>query len=127
MTTPFDFVNAICDSKRDLIAEDEANEKEYNPFIVNRGLSYFPDTIMYANEMNQNNFLDKRTQFNFLINSISKKKRFSKWNKKDTRKELSLIVDYYGCSMAKAKEYLDILSPEQLEQIEKHLFKGGKT
>lgn len=124
---PFDFLNAINITKKDLIAEDPLTEKEYPPFMVNRGLSYFPDTVMYANEMNRNSDIPKKWQFQFLINSISKKKRFSKWHKKDAETEsLQLVMEYYGYSSEKAKEAMKILSSDQLAYIEEKLSKGGR-
>jgi hypothetical protein len=124
---PFDFLNAINITKKDLITEDPLNEKEYPPFMVNRGLSYFPDTVMYANEMNRNSDIPKKWQFHFLINSISKKKRFSKWHKKDADSEsLQLVMEYYGYSSEKAKEAMKILSSDQLAYIKEKLSKGGR-
>ena len=124
---PFDFIKAINETKEDLIEQDPLNEKDYSTFLVNRGLSYFPDTIMYANEMNQYHDIDKKWQFHFLLNSITKKKRFSKWHKKDAEtKPLQLVMEYYNYSSEKAKEVLSILSNEQLKYIEEKLKKGGK-
>lgn len=124
---PFDFINAINVTKEDLIAQDPLNEKDYSSFLVNRGLSYFPDTVMYANEMNRHAAIDKKWQFHFLLNSITKKKRFSKWSKKDAdTKPIRLIMEYYGYSSEKAKEALRILSGDQLKIIEEKLQKGGK-
>jgi hypothetical protein len=74
---PFEYLNAINTTKKDLMVDD-VSEKAYSPFMVNRGLSYFPDTILYANEMNLNHHIDSRLQFDFLINIIKKKRRFSK-------------------------------------------------
>ena len=124
---PFDFINAITYTKHDYIAEDPLNEKKYSPFMVNRGLSYFPDTVMYANEMNRLSTIDNKWQFHFLLNSINKKKRFSKWVKKDSEtKSLLLVMEYYGYSNEKAKEALKILSDDELKIIEEKLQKGGK-
>jgi hypothetical protein len=125
--SPFDFLNAINLTKKDLIREDPLNEKDYSPFMVNRGLSYFADTVMMANEMNRHGGIPKKWQNDFLLNTISKKKRFSKWHKKDTEdKSILLIMEYYKYSTERAKEVLDILSPEQLAMIEEKLYKGGK-
>lgn len=124
---PFDFINAINTTKEDLLAQDPLNEKDYSPFMVNRGLSYFPDTIMFANEMNRHPGIDKKWQFYYYLNSIAKKKRFSKWAKKDAdTKPIRLIMEYYGYSSEKAKETLKILSSDQLKIIEEKLQKGGK-
>ena len=125
--SPFDFLNAINLTKKDLIREDPLNEKDYSPFMVNRGLSYFADTVMMANEMNRHSGIPKVWQNDFFLNTISKKKRFSKWHKKEAdSKNLLLIMEYYKYSTERAKEVLDILSPDQLTMIEEKLYKGGK-
>lgn len=124
--TPFDFINAINLTKKNLF-EDPQAEKDYLPFLVNRGLSYFPDTVLYANEMNRNSGIPKDWQFSFFLNTIPKKKRFSKWHKKDADSEsLTLIKEYFGYSSEKALEALSILSDEQLSMIKEKLYKGGK-
>lgn len=124
--SPFDFINAINDSKANLFEEPQA-EKNYPPYLVNRGLSYFHDTVIQANTMNQYASIPKKWQFSFLLNSITKKKRFSKWAKKDADSESILLVkEYFGYSSEKAKEALRILSIEQLEAIKEKLTKGGR-
>jgi hypothetical protein len=125
--SPFDFLNAINLTKKDLLAEDPLNKKDYAPFIVNRGLSYFPDTVLYANEMNRNSQIPIEWQFSFFLNSISKKKRFSKWAKKDAETEnFRLVKEYFGYSDTKAQEALNILTDDQLIMIKEKLYKGGK-
>ena len=124
--TPFDFLNAINQSKKDLIKEDPTNEKEYSAWMVNRGLSFFSDTVMYANEMNQRHQISNKWQFQFLLNSIPKKKRFSKWFKREEEKHLKLVMDCYGYSSEKAKQVLTILTPEQLKTIEEKQYTGGR-
>jgi len=124
--TPFDFLNAINTSKKNLF-EDPIAKKDYIPYIINRGLSYFPDTVLYANEMNRNSGIPEDWQFFFFLNTITKKKRFSKWHKKDADTEsLSLVKEYFGYSSEKAKEALSILTEEQLIMIKEKLYKGGK-
>lgn len=124
--TPFDFINAINLTKKNLF-EDPQAEKDYVPFLVNRGLSYFPDTVLYANEMNRNSGISKDWQFSFFLNTISKKKRFSKWHKKDAETEpLRLVMEYFGYSSEKAQEALSILSEDQMIMIKEKLYKGGK-
>jgi len=125
--SPFDFLNAINLTKKDLFAEDPLNKKDYAAFIVNRGLSYFPDTVLYANEMNRNSQIPVEWQFSFFLNSISKKKRFSKWSKKDAESEdFRLVKEYFGYSDKKAQDALNILSKDQLIMIKEKLYKGGK-
>jgi len=124
--TPFDFINAINLTKKNLF-EDSLAKKDYTPYIVNRGLSYFPDTVLYANEMNRHSGIPEDWQFFFFLNSIPKKKRFSKWHKKDAETEsLSLVKEYFGYSSEKAKEALSILSEDQLVMIKEKLYKGGR-
>ena len=126
--SPFDFLNAINFTKEDLFEKDSQSSKDYKPFIINRGLSYFPDTVFYANQMNQHPGLDKDMQFFFFLNIISRKKRFSKWSKKDAETEsLELVKEYYGYSSEKATEALKVLSEENLIMIKEKLYKGGKS
>ena len=123
--TPFTFLNEINYGKKDIMIDDII-EKQYNSFMVNRGLSYFRDTVIFANEMNKNHHLDSRLQFDFLINIIRKKKRFSKWNKPQIIDDLEIIKEYYGYSNEKAKAAHKLLSPSQIEIIRKKVYKGGK-
>ena len=122
--SPFDYLNAINDTKQDIMIDD-VSEKAYAPFIINRGLSYFYDTVLFANEMNRNHHLSKRAQFSFFINSIRKKKRFSKWFKPTLSEDLMIVKEYYGYNNAKAQSALAILSPDQLIQLKDKLSKGG--
>lgn len=130
VTSPFDYVNSISFKKNDMMTgteNDELAQSEYVPFVVNRALSYFPDTIMYANEMNCRHDLDNKLQYYFLINSIRPKKRFSKWAKKQKDNDLDAVTQYYGYGRDKAEMALALLSPEQLDQIKQRLNKGGST
>ena len=122
--TPFDFLKAINQTKENLIV-DEVSEKAYTPFIVNRGLSFFPDTIMYANEMNQNSMLDNKAQFLFLLNSIRPKKRFSKWLKSEKLDAVEVISEYFGYSYRKAKDVSNLFTKDQIHQMKLKLEKGG--
>jgi hypothetical protein len=124
MANPFDYITSISFSKEDMM-EDELGEKEYNAFMVNRGLSYFPDTIMYANEMNLNAQVDKKLQYHYLMNSIRPRKRFSKWAKKQNSDQLEMVMEYFGYNIDKAKSALSILSKTDLEKIKQKMNKGG--
>ena len=121
---PFDFLNAINQSKENVMT-DELSEKEYVPFIVNRSLSYFPDTVLYANEVNCLSLLDKKPQFLYLLNSIRPRKRFSKWQKSELTEDLRIISEYFGYSYAKAKQVQNIISSDQLDTMKQKLQKGG--
>ncbi len=123
--SPFTFLNEINFGKKDIIVDD-ITEKQYNSFMVNRGLSYFKDTAVIANEMNINHHLDNRLQFDFLINMIRKKKRFSKWNKPQIIDDLDVIKEYYGYSNKQAKAVHNLLSSEQIGELRKKVYKGGK-
>ena len=126
MANVFDFLTAINSTKVDLMA-DPLSHRDYSSFIVNRGLSYFPDTIMYANEMNQRNHLDNDCQFHFLLNSISRRKRWSKWAKKDpVSKNLEYVKDFFKYSDERAKEALTVLTKEQLKLVKDKITKGGR-
>ena len=122
---PFDYLNAINTTKKDIMVDD-ISEKAYTPFMVNRGLSYFPDTILYANEMNLPHHIDHRLQFDFFINIIKKKKRFSKWAKPINIENLELIKEYYGYSNEKAKSVLSLLNDAQINELKLRMYKGGK-
>ena len=61
----FDYLNSINDTKKDIMIDD-LGEKDYNAFMVNRGLSYYNDTVIYANEMNKHAHADSRMQYDFL-------------------------------------------------------------
>ena len=122
---PFDYLNAINTSKKDIMVDDIA-EKDYNAFMVNRGLSYFADTVLMANEMNINHHLDSRLQFDFLINIVKKKKRFSKWLKANELENLEVIKEYYGYSDEKAKSVLALFNDEDINELKNRIYKGGK-
>jgi hypothetical protein len=125
--TPFDFINAINQTKKDVLAEDPIAVKDYSAFLVNKGLSYFPDTVLYANEMNLHAGIPNDWQFYFFLNSIPKKKRFSKWHKKSAETEsFRLVKEYYGYSDEKTREALSVLTDDQLTMIKEKLYKGGK-
>ena len=120
---PFDVIGDISLKKAGLITGE--NDKDYNPFLTNRGLSYFPDTIFHSQEMNILHHLDKKLQYDYLFNSIRKAKRFSKWSKKDNSKDVDVIIEYFGYSRRRAEEALTILSSDQVKLIKKKLDKGG--
>lgn len=124
--TPFDYLNAINSTKKDIMVDD-LDEKDYNSFMVNRGLSYFYDTVLLANVMNQHHHLDNRLKFDFLINTIRKQKRFSKWLKATKIDNIELVKEYYGYSNEKARQALTLLNDAQLDELRKKVYKGGKS
>ena len=126
--SPFDFMNAASFSKKNLIGESdnpELTEKEYNPYIVNRGFTYFEDTILHANEMNQRHELFPGAQFEYYRSVLRKRKRFSKWHKAEKNNDLDAIQEVYTCNRTVAKMYLKVLNEEQLKSVHEKLVIGG--
>lgn len=123
--SPFDYVNSILQNKKNLIV-DEETEKGYTPFLVNRSLSYHIDTVPFANEMNRRHFLDRKMQFDFLLNTVRSKKRpFAKWAKAEKNDDLECIKQIYGFSDTKARDALRLLSDEQIQELKEKTDIGG--
>ena len=122
---PFEYLNSINYSKEDVMIDDMA-EKSYNSFMINRSLSYFQDTIQFANLMNRYHHLDNKLQYHFLINIIRKRKRFSKWYKPETESDIEVVKKYYGYSNEKARQVLSLLSPDQINIIKQKVDQGGR-
>ena len=121
-----DYLNSINFNKKNLMnSDDKELVKKYPAFIVNKILSGFSDTIMLVNEVNRNHFLDKDMQYQFLLNSIRSKKRFSPFLRANKLKDIECVKEYYGYSNDKAKSALDILTKDQIKLIKEKLFKGG--
>jgi hypothetical protein len=121
-----DYLNSINISKENLMDSNPECESQYPPYVVNRCYSGFMDTILLANEMNLNSHIDKKLQYDFYINIIRPKKRFSPWLKKEKLDSLDCIKQYYGYSDEKAKVALKLLTQQQLEFIKAKLNRGGK-
>tara|TARA_B100000902_G_C27292015_1_gene907706 strand:+ start:636 stop:1013 length:378 start_codon:yes stop_codon:yes gene_type:complete len=121
-----DWLNSINQNKQDL-SEDPDACKKYPAYIVNRCLSGHIDAIMFANEMNKWNQTPKDMQYQFLLHSLRKKKRFSPWLRQEKIDNIELIKQYYGYSNEKAQQALKILTPDQIEYIKKKLNKGGRV
>jgi len=126
MTELKDWLNSINQTKKNLIDEDPSLEKEYNPYIVNRIYSGHLDSVLFSNEMNKYSFLPKKIQYDFYLNSLRSKKRFSPWLRKDKIKDLDYVKRYYGYSNEKAQQALKILTKEQLNFIRSKFEIGGK-
>lgn len=122
--SPFDFLNSINHSKEDIMVDDWS-EKQYIPYLINRGLSFGSDTAIPANEMNSRPHIDKKLQFQFLINTIRPRKRFNKWIKAEKIEAIELIKAYYGYSTEKARQVSSLFSQQQLDYLKQKLEKGG--
>lgn len=122
-----DYLNAINQTKETLMdGEDEMWEKKYSPFVINKCLHAFPDTILFVNEINQIPNLDNKLQFDFFLNTLRARKRYTPWLKAKKLENLECIKEYYGYNNEKAKTALDILDDEQISAIKQKLYKGGR-
>jgi len=122
---PFDYVKAASYSKKDIMVDDIA-EKAYTPYIVNRALSYHLDTVLFANEMNINHNMDNRLQFDFYINTIKKRNRFSKWHKVIDDNDVDIVKSAFNYNKKRAEEVLSLLSKDQIQSLKNRMNIGGK-
>lgn len=130
MSNPFVYVESVTNTKKNLMrgtANDELAEKDYNAFITNRSLSYHQDCILYANELNMRPQLDNKLQYELLLNSLRKRKRYAKWQKQKADASVDMIMEYFGYGRAKAEQALQVLTDEQIKSIEASLDRGGKV
>ena len=128
--SPFDFIGSVSHTKRDLIRGDDVdnpgeNEKQYAPFIVNRGLALFIDTVLHANEMNRCHHLPKDAQYRYYLGAIRANKRWSKWPKGEKNKDLDVIQVVMSCNRTVAKQYLKVLSAADLKVMHESQITGG--
>ena len=123
-----EYLNAINNTKENVMdTEDEMWEKKYPPFIVNKCIAPFTDTLILFNEINQLHHLDKKLQFDYLLNSIRPRKRFTPWVKAKKLKNLEYVKEFYGYNNEKAKIALELLDEEQISAIKERLNKGGRN
>lgn len=117
--SPFDFAKSINEKQDDLLKVQPEAEKDYQPFLVNRALSFSPDTVLYANMMNQCPNVDKKLQYDYLFASVRRRKRYDKWIKREEDELVPLVAGIYGVSQKKATEYLTLLTKEQREELKR--------
>ena len=122
-----DYLYSINQSKKNILDDDPDAARKYPAYVVNRCLSSFTDTVLYANEMNKNSHLPPKMQYDFLINSVKPRKRFSPWARKDSIDYLDIVKEYYGYNDDKALQALRILTKDQLDNISYLLRKGGNN
>ena len=121
------YLKSINETKEHLLDSDDPMwEKKYSPYIINKCLAPFNDTIMLVNEMNMRHHLDSKLQYDFLLNTIRSKKRYAPWVKGDKLKDLEYVKEYFGYSNEKAKAALKLLDNEQINTIKDSLNKGGR-
>ena len=122
-----DYLYSINQSKKNILDDDPDAARKYPAYVVNRCLSSFTDTVLYANEMNKNSHLPPKMQYDFFINSVKPRKRFSPWARKDSIDYLDVVKEYYGYNDDKALQALRILTKDQLDNISYLLRKGGNN
>jgi hypothetical protein len=125
---PFDYVNSITMTKKNMMRNSENDnlaEKDYNPWVVNKALSYFQDTVLIANEVNMYHALEKRAQYEYLINMVRPNKRWAKWVKDEANEDLDIVCAYYNVNPIVGREYLSLLTKEQIQIMKKEQEKGG--
>ena len=124
LASPFDFVKSVSYTKKDLM-EEGYEERDYKPFLVNKSLSYHQDSIHFSNEMNVRHGAENRLQYLFFLNTLRKRQRFSQWQKPYVSKKLDVIKNYYQISNSKAKEYMELLSDKEVQNLKKRMNTGG--
>jgi len=125
MSNPFDYATAILQNKKQLIV-DEITERDYNPFLINRALSQHKDCIVFANEMNSRHYLEKKLQFDFLLNTVRSMKRpFVKWAKAEKNDDLECVKLVCGLSDSKARDALRLLSKQEIQKLKQETYTGG--
>ena len=122
---PFDFVKSVSYDKKDIMVDD-IEEKAYQPFLINKSLSYHQDSVFLTNEMNVRHGTDNRLQYLFFLNTLRKRQRFSQWSKPYISKKLDTVKAYYQISTKEAKDYLELLSDKQLRELKNRMKTGGK-
>lgn len=137
--SPFTFINSIneglkgkhlledCKADKSLESSNpDSPDKSYVPFIINRGMSYFKDTVLFANEMNKYSSLPARMQYDFYRSIVLPKKRFSKWSKKaKDSDDLKLIMEVYSYNHTRAEEALKIMSNDDIKKLRQLMNRGG--
>jgi len=118
-----DWLNSINFNKKNLYEEDPT--AKYPAFLVNKCLSGSIDSIMFVNEMNKSHYLDPKMQYDFLLNSLRKKKRWAPFLKKEKINDIDAIKKYYRYSNEKAQQALRILTRDQIEHIKMKMNTGG--
>lgn len=123
---PFDFVKSVSSDKTDIMVDD-IEEKAYQPFLINKSLSYHQDSVFFTNEMNCRHGLDNRLQYVFFLNTLRKRQRFSKWSKPYVSKKLDVVKEYYQMSTREAKELYTLLSDKELRELKNRMNTGGNN
>lgn len=129
MANPFDYVNTINTTKKNMMRDsenDELAERGYNPWIVNNALSYFPDTILHSNLMNINHHIPSRPQYEFFLSSLRPKKRFAKWVKEEVNDDLELVMKHFEFNRSNARDVMSLLTVDDINEIRALYEEGGK-
>ena len=123
---PFEFIDSICTKKSHFPEFNRYYDSAYNPFVTNRHLSYFPDTIFLAQDMNLNWQIPRKMQYEYYYTSVRPKRRFKRWPpQRRTPEEVQLVSAFYGVNYRRAREYVNILSDEEISRIRSEMSEGG--
>jgi nitrogen regulatory protein PII-like uncharacterized protein len=128
-TNPFDYVNSILKNKLNMIRGSEEGieitSKPYNPYLTNKALSFYVDSVLYANEMNMLSHIDKDQQYEYLINNIRSMNRTHTWFKQEKNEDIELLMGYYYVNRQRAIEISKFISEEDLKKIKSQVKDGG--
>ncbi len=119
--TPFSYINAIFDG-----TEIEIDDKAYNQYIINKGLSFHKDCIFLVNEINALPGITNKQHYDFYKYAIRKYKRpYMKWINKEQSEKVELIKQFFHYSTEKALGIVDLISEDNFNDIKEQLNKGG--
>ena len=124
--SPFDFIKSVSNTKKDLIKDNPDDTKAYKAYVVNHGLSFYPDTVLIANEMNLYPDIPAISQYYYYMGAIRKGNRYSEWHKLKKNDDLDLVQKVYQVRREIAKQYLKLLSKEDLNKL-RALVDTGET
>lgn len=125
IANPFRFANDILKDKK-YIMNTEQDEKDYNPFLINRALSYHIDCILYAEQMAMRRDIPNKWAYDYYFHAIRPmKRRFMKWPKKEKDEMTQLLMQYYNVNRRRAEEYQNLLTESQIASIKEDMEKGG--
>lgn len=90
--------------------------KAYSQYMINKAFGNFSDSLFYAAELNKYT-ISNETHWNFLRNTLKRKKRFGKWFKPESEEPLVLLATYFDCSLKEMRKNSNVLTKEQIDEI----------
>lgn len=119
-------LNSINFTKQNLVRKqdgsiNESEAKSFPSYIVLKSLSYHADCVPYvsylAERLTKAHNMSNEMQYEFLLHTIPKGKRFAKWAKPKNEKAIELLMDIYHINHATAKGYLRLLSDKDIATL----------